>query len=116
MPRFDPFLVVTAAIAGGASMLLTSQNRESVLQATFANAREVVLAAVVAHRKVDSKRRHFGMRRTRRPLGMSMRPDSIESGYRPARGDWQSPAGCRMGLTLYPRLWASLVLSKTSRG
>ena len=99
-------------------MLQTSQNREAVNQASFANAREVVLAAVVVHRKVASKRYDLGMRRTRRPLGMSMRPDSISIGsdYRPERGDWQPPTGCRMGLTLHPRLWASLVLSKMSRG
>ena len=100
-------------------MLLTSQNREAVYQASFANAREVVLAAVVAHRKVVSKHRPIGMRRTRRPLGMSMRSDSIDIGsdQRPARGDRQPPAGCGMGIsTTYPRLWASLVLSKISRG
>jgi hypothetical protein len=98
-------------------MLQTSQNREAVFQASFANVREVVLVAAVAHRKVVSKHR-YGMRRTRRPLGTPMRSDSIsiDSDRRLSRGDWQSPAGCGMGSTLHPRLWASLVLSKMSRG
>lgn len=97
-------------------MLLTSQNRNSVFQASFANGREVVLAAAVAHRKVASKRpAYMGMRRTRRLLGMAMRPDSIESDHRPTRGDRQPPAGCT-GHKLPSRLWASLVLSKMSRG
>jgi hypothetical protein len=97
-------------------MLLTSQNRESVFQASVANVREVVLAAAVAHRSPTSKRRYSGMRRTRRPLGMTMRTDLIGSDHRPGRGDRQPPAGCGMGLTLHPRLWASLVLSRMSRG
>ena len=96
-------------------MLQTSQNREAVFQASFANAREVVLVAAVAHRKVVSKHR-YGMRRTRRPLGMPMRSDSISIGSdrRPSRVD--RPDGCWVGSTLHPRLWASLVLSKMSRG
>ncbi len=96
-------------------MLLTSQDRNSVFQASFANAREVVLAAVVAHRSSASKR-YSGMRRTRRPLGLSMRLDPQGSSHRPGRGDRQPPAGCGTGLTLHPRLWASLVLSKIARG
>ena len=43
-------------------MLLTSQNRNSVFQASFANARELALAAVVVHRKVASKRFPTGTR------------------------------------------------------
>jgi hypothetical protein len=96
-------------------MLLTSQNRNSVFQATCANGREVVLAAVVAHRPSASKR-HLGMRRTRRPLGCSMRPDPQGSCYRPESGNRLPPVGCGTGLTLHPRLWASLVLCKMARG
>lgn len=96
-------------------MLLTSQNRNSVFQASFANAREVVLAAVVAHRSGASKRLS-GMRRTRRPLALSMRQDPYGSDHRMPSGDRLPPAGCGMELTLHPRLWASLVLSKIARG
>jgi hypothetical protein len=97
-------------------MLLTSQNRVSVFQASVANVREVVLAAAVAHRSPASKCCNSGMRRTCRPLGKTMRADQIGSDHRPGRGDRQPPAGGEMGLTLHPRLWASLVLSRTSRG
>jgi hypothetical protein len=96
-------------------MLLTSQNRNSVFQASFANAREVVLAAVVAHRSGASKR-YSGKRRTRRPLGMSMRRDPQGSDHRTPGGDPLPPAGSGLGLTLHPRLWASLVLSKIACG
>jgi hypothetical protein len=96
-------------------MLLTSQNRVSVFQASVANVRDVVLAAAVAHRSPTSKRRCSGMRRTCRPEGITMRADLIGSDHRPG-ADRQPPAGYEMGLTLHPRLWASLVLSRMSRG
>jgi hypothetical protein len=112
----DLIHVVTAAIAGGASMLLTSQNRNTVSQTSVANVRELTLAAVVAHRPITSKRRYSGMRRTRRPFGLTMQRDHLDSVHRPERGDRQPPAGCLTGPMLPSRLWASLVLSKMSRG
>ena len=97
-------------------MILTSQNRNSVVQARSAQVGGVVLAAAVAHRSKTSKRRFSGMRRTRRPLGMSLYSDPTGSDQRPGAGEPLPPAGCAMGRELHPRLWASLVLSKMSRG
>jgi len=96
-------------------MILTSQNRNSVVQARSAQVGGVVLAAV-AHRSKASKRRFSGMRRTRRPLGMSLYSDPMGPDRRPGAGEPLPPARCEMELTLHPRLWASLVLNKMSRG
>lgn len=102
-------------------MLLTSQNRESVFQASVANARDVVLAAVVAHRTTPSKRHYSGMRRTPRPLDLSMRLDHAGlspagSAHRLSGGEGQQPAGCDREPQLPSRIWASLVMSKIARG
>jgi hypothetical protein len=95
-------------------MILTSQNRNSVVQARSAQVGGVVLAAV-AHRSKTSKRRFSGMRRTRRPLGMSLYSDPTGSDSRPGAGEPLPPARCAME-HLHPRLWASLALSRMSRG
>lgn len=102
-------------------MLLTSQNREAVNQATVANARGVVLAAVVAHRAPTSKRRYSGMRRTPRILDLSMRLD--HAGLTPtgsdqglSSGEGQQPAACFREPQIPSRIWASLVMSKIARG
>ena len=102
-------------------MLLTSQNRESVFQASVANARDVVLAAVVAHRTTPSKRRYSGLRRTPRALDRSMRLDHVElmptgSDHRLSRGEGQPPATCFREPQIPSRIWASLVMSKIARG
>jgi hypothetical protein len=95
-------------------MLLTSQNRESVIQTSAANSRGMVLAAAVAHRTPVSKRRFLGMRRTRRTLGMAMR--GYDPAHCPELGDGQPPVGRGVGQQLHPRLWASLVLSRICCG
>jgi hypothetical protein len=94
-------------------MLLTSQNRISVFQANSANLGGTVLAAAVAHRP-DALKRREGMRRMRHPVSVSPRSmyvDPRERECRPA-----TAGGFRSELTLQPRIWASLVLSKTARG
>lgn len=96
-------------------MILISQNRNSVVQARSAQVGGVVLAAV-AHRSMTSKRRFSGMRRTRRPLGMSLYSDPTGSDPRPGAGEPLPPASCAMESHLHPRLWASLALSRMSRG
>ena len=110
----DPFYL-TAAIAGGASMSFNSQNRIAVNQADSAAKRGQVLAAVVAHEVVSTKRPIHGMRRTRLPLGRqtSMYRDSMHPS---TDGHLSQPASCRHETPRQPRLWASLVLSKLARG
>ena len=93
-------------------MLLTSQNRIAVIQANSADKRGQVLAAAVAHRSVSSKR-PYSMRRTQLPFGPTTFRDSERQ---TAEGHRRMPAGCRQETALLPRLWASLVLSKTARG
>jgi hypothetical protein len=108
----DPFFV-TAAIAGGASMISTSQNRVAVNQANSVNVRGQVLAAAVVHQRLVSMRPYM-TRRTRLPFGTT--PAFPES-KRPLAEDRQNlPDSCDSGLALHPRLWARLVLSKTRRG
>src|SRR5205085_1016021 len=66
-PISDPFFV-TAAIAGGASMITTSQNRIAVNQANSVNVRGQVLVAAVVHPRLSSMRPYM-TRRTRLPFG-----------------------------------------------
>ena len=94
-------------------MILTSQNRASVIQTNSANDRGQVLAAVVVHQP-STMRPYSGMRRTRLPFGI--KPTFSESKRRPAEAHRHQPASCGSGLDLYPRLWARLALCKMSRG
>jgi hypothetical protein len=112
-PFSDPFFV-TAAIAGGASMLMTSQNRIAVNQANSAPVAGQVLAAVVVHQPSPAMRPYMGMRRTRRPIGMT--PTFSKSKRRLTDAGRHLPECRASELSLRPRLWASLVLSKTARG
>ena len=93
-------------------MFLTSQNRK-VTQANFANDRGQVLAAVVVHQLPSTMRPYSGMRRTRLSFGAT--PTFSKSKRRPSEAA-RHPDGCGSGLALHPRLWASLVLCKMSRG
>jgi len=111
-PFSDPFFV-TAAIAGGASMLLTSQNRVAVNQANSANVAGQALAAVVVHRLSPAMRPYTGMRRTRRRIGLL--PTFPKSKRRLTDAHRHLPEGCGSELSPRPRLWASLVLSKMAR-
>jgi hypothetical protein len=111
-PFSDPFFV-TAAIAGGASMLTTSQNRIAVNQANSANVAGKVLAAVVVHQSAPAMRPYSGMRRTRHPIGRT--PTFPKSKRRLTDAHRHSPESCASELALRPRLWASLVLSKMAR-
>lgn len=102
-------------------MLLTSQNREAVNQASVANARGVVLAAVVAHLPSTSKRCYSGMRRTPRALDLTMRLDHAGfdpagSEHLPGRDAGQQPATRLREPQIPSRIWASLVMSKLVRG
>src|SRR5882724_6669392 len=63
----DPFFV-TAAIAGGASMITTSQNRVAVIQANSANVCGTGLVAAVVHQRLLGVR-PYSTQRTRLPLG-----------------------------------------------
>jgi hypothetical protein len=110
-PFSDPFFV-TAAIAGGASMLLTSQNRIAVTQAKSANLRGQVLAAVVVHQSAPAMRPYSGMRRTRHPIGLTPTFPKSKRWLIDAR---HQPDLCGTELALRPQLWARLVLSKMAR-
>jgi hypothetical protein len=109
----DPFFV-TAAIAGGASMNLTSQNRVAVIQANAVNIRGQVLVAAVVHQDSSTMRPYSRMRRTRLPFGTT--PTFPKLKRRSAEGHRHLPVSCDPGLHLDARLWARLVLSKMSRG
>jgi hypothetical protein len=95
-------------------MILTSQNRISVIQTNSANDRGQVLPAVVVHQLPSTMRPYSGMRRTRLPFGI--KPTFSETKRRLAEALRHQPASCGSGLALYPRLWARLVLCKMSRG
>ena len=94
-------------------MLLTSQNRVAVNQANSANVAEQALAAVVVHRLSPAMRPYTGMRRTTRRIGLL--PTFPKSKRRLTDAHRHLPEGCGSELSLRPRLWASLVLSKTAR-
>ena len=108
----DPFFV-TAAIAGGASMITTSQNRVAVIQANSANACGTVLVAAVVHQRLSAMR-SYSTQRTRLPLG-SM-PAFPQSKRRLPEPRLEKPGSRDSSSALHPRLWARLVLSKISRG
>ena len=94
-------------------MLLNSQNRVAVNQANSAHVAGQVLAAVVVHQPSPAMRPYMGMRRTRHPIGMT--PTFPKSKRRLTDAHRHLPEGCVSELALRPRLWASLVLSKTAR-
>ena len=94
-------------------MFVTSQNRNSVNQANSANVRGQVLAAAVVHQPAPAMRPYTGMRRTRRRIGLL--PTFPKSKRRLTDAHRHLPEGCGSELSLRPRLWASLVLSKTAR-
>ena len=94
-------------------MLLTSQNRIAVNQANSADVARNVLAAVVVHQPSPVMRPYMGMRRTRHPIGTT--PTFPKSKRRLTDAHQHSPERCESELSLRPRLWASLVLSKTAR-
>ena len=93
-------------------MLLTSQNRVAVIQASSAQMGGQGLAAAVVHRLVSAKRPYVGMRRTR-PFGSNS--TFRDSKREAAGGHRHQPAIRRQGLAPRPRMWACLVLSKTAR-
>jgi hypothetical protein len=95
-------------------MILTSQNRNAVIQTNSANDRGQVLPAVVVHQLPSTMRPYSGMRRTRLPFGTT--PTFSKSKRRPSEALRHQPDSCRSGLALYPRLWARLVLCRMSRG
>jgi len=95
-------------------MLLTSQNRFAVNQANSANVAGQALAAVVVHQPSPAMRPYTGMRRTRR--GMGLLPTFPKSKRRLTDAGRQLPECRATEMSLSPRLWASLVLSKTARG
>jgi hypothetical protein len=111
VPFSDPFFV-TAAIAGGASMFVTSQNRNAVIQANSANVRGQVLAAAVVHQSAPAMRPYSGMRRTRHPIGRTPTFPKSKRWLIDAR---HLPERCGTELALRPQLWARLVLSKMAR-
>ena len=94
-------------------MLLTSQNRIAVNKANSANVAGQALAAVVVHQPSTAMRPYMGMRRTRRRIGRL--PTFPKSKRRLTDAHRHLPEGCASELSLRPRLWASLVLSKTPR-
>ena len=94
-------------------MLLTSQNRFAVNQANSANVAGQALAAVVVHQHSPAMRPYTGMRRTRRRIGLL--PTFPNAKRRLTDADRHLPEGCASEMSLRPRLWASLVLSKTAR-
>lgn len=94
-------------------MLMTSQNRIAVNQANSANVAGQVLAAVVVHQASPTMRPYTGMRRTRHPIGLS--PTFPKSKRRLTDAHRHLPESCASELSLRPRLWASLVLSKMAR-
>ncbi len=94
-------------------MLLTSQNRVAVNQANSANVAGQALAAVVVHQPSPAMRPYMGMRRTRRRIGLL--PTFPKSKRRLTDAHRHLPEGCESELSLRPRLWASLVLSKMAR-
>ena len=94
-------------------MLLTSHNRIAVNQANSVNVDGQVLAAVVVHQHASTMRPYSGMRRTRRPIGT--KPTFPKSKRWLADADRHLPERCASELSLRPRLWASLVLSKMAR-
>ena len=95
-------------------MLLTSQNRIAVNQANSADVAGNVLAAVVVHQPSPAMRPYMGMRRTRHPIGTT--PTFPKSKRRLTDAGRQLPECRATEMSLSPRLWASLVLSKTARG
>ena len=95
-------------------MLLTSQNRIAVNQANSADVAGLNLAAVVVHQPSPAMRPYMGMRRTRHPIGSTATFRDSKRRLTDAR---RHAPECRASeLALRPRLWASLVLSKTARG
>ena len=94
-------------------MLLTSQNRIAVNQANSAQAAGQTLVAVVVHQASPPMRPYMGMRRTRRSMGLL--PTFPKSKRRLTDAHRHSPERCESELSLRPRLWASLVLSKMAR-
>ena len=94
-------------------MFVTSQNRIAVIQANSANVRGPVLAAAVVHQSAPTMRPYSGMRRTRHPIGLS--PTFPKSKRRLTDARRHLPEDCASELSLRPRLWASLVLSKMAR-
>ena len=94
-------------------MLLTSQNRIAVNQANSAQVVGQTLVAVVVHQASPPMRPYMGMRRTRRTMGRL--PTFPKSKRRLIDAHRHSPERCESELSLRPRLWASLVLSKMAR-
>ena len=94
-------------------MISTSQNRVAVIQANAVNVRGQVLSAAVVHQRLLTMRPYM-TRRTRLPFGTP--PAFLETKRRPSEDRPIKPACGDAGSSLHPRLWASLVLGKASRG
>ena len=95
-------------------MFVNSQNRIAVNQANSAQVAGQALAAVVVHPTSPTMRPYTGMRRTRRRIGQW--PTFLKLKRRLTDARRQLPERCASEPGLRPRLWASLVLSKTARG
>ena len=93
-------------------MILTSQNRNAVIQTNSVNDRGQVLPAVVVHQHSSTMRPYSGMRRTRHPIGRT--PTFLKS-KRWLIDARHQPESCGTELALRPQLWARLVLSKMAR-
>ena len=93
-------------------MITTSQNRVAVNQVRSAVCGQALTAAVV-HQRLAAMRPYL-TRRTRLPFEQVCTFQQLKRS--PVKSRLNQSGGPDAGSSLHPRLWASLVLSKTCRG